>query len=79
MIWFSELYKDPKTVKGIVLMWETLMKQKMAIVCFNQRTHEIAGLNINFVESKGERIMDEILRQVRKQIIGQTPKAKIVK
>lgn len=59
-----ECYKDPEAVENLVLMWESVMKQKMALVCFKKGSDEIAGLNINFIESKGEHIMADVRRQV---------------
>lgn len=43
------------------------MKQKMALACFRKGSNEIVGLNINFIESKGEHIMNDVRQQVIKQ------------
>lgn len=61
---FVECYKEPEAVENIVLMWESVMKQKMALACFKRGSSEIVGLNINFIESRGEHIMDDVRRQV---------------
>lgn len=61
---FSECYKDPAAVDNIALMWKSVLAQKMALACFKKGSNEIAGLNINFIESKGEHLMDDVRRQV---------------
>lgn len=68
MAYFIECYKDPEAVENIVLMWKSVMEQKMALACFKKGSDEIAGLNINFIESTGEHLMDDVRRQVRRHI-----------
>lgn len=49
-------------------MWKSVLAQKMALACFRKGSNEIAGLNINFIESKGEHLMDDVRKQVRKSM-----------
>lgn len=45
------------------------MTQKMALACFKKGTDEIAGLNINFIESRDEHIMNDVRRQVSTSLL----------
>lgn len=52
---------DPEAeLENIKQLWEPIIKQRMALVCYKTGSEEIVGLNMNFVASKGEHFFENI-------------------
>lgn len=57
---------DPVAENDIIRwLWEPIVKQKMALVCYKSGLDEIVGLNMNFVASKDEHFFEEVQKKVR--------------
>lgn len=54
-LYFSELAEQPESVEGIREMWRELVQHRMALVCFQEGSDEIVGLNMTYVSSKNDK------------------------
>lgn len=51
-------------VEDYVRTWRGLLKQKMTLVCFQENSDEIIGLNVVFNTSKADTYFDELKKLV---------------
>lgn len=51
----KKLAEQPESVEGIREMWRELVQQRMALVCFQEGSDEIVGLNMTYVSSKDDK------------------------
>lgn len=54
-LYLSELAEQPESVEGIREMWRELVQHRMALVCFQDGSDEIVGLNMTYVSSKNDK------------------------
>lgn len=45
-------------------MWQAIVDQNAALVCFKEGSDEIVGINMNFVSLKDDHFMEEIRKRV---------------
>lgn len=56
---------DPEAELEIIKqLWEPIIKQRMVLACYKTGSDEIVGLNMNFVESKGDHFFENVQERV---------------
>lgn len=51
----KKLAQQPESVEGIRDMWRELVQHRMALVCFQEGSDEIVGLNMTYVSCKDDK------------------------
>lgn len=64
MLIFPDGINDQNFVDDFLRTWRIILAQKAVLVCLKVGSDEIAGINMNFVWSKGDTFIDDFEKHV---------------